>query len=179
MKKDRKTILLVIMTFLFLAVSYKCYLSDPLVALSSFRPRNEVQLINPTDQKISTKDLTLIDEYNIDVDNDQKEEKIELYTEAQKDANGEMMWNDGQNWLLLVKDINKTYILFNGYVSIGTIKFWVYTEGINNQLHITTLQASTADMLLTDYIFNSEKDCFEKEITYGPKSVNMLHSPTL
>jgi hypothetical protein len=40
--------------------------------------------------------MTKLDEFNYDLDSDNSEEKIELYTAAGRNENGEMLWDDGQ-----------------------------------------------------------------------------------
>lgn len=82
--------------------------------------------IYPSD-KISLENLTLLDEYAFDFDRDKVDEKISLYTAAQRDDDGEIMWDDGQRWLFVVQDTEKDYILFDGWVQLGGITSFTYT----------------------------------------------------
>ena len=66
---------------------------------------------------------TLYKKINVDIDGDGEEEVIELHVNAGKTENGLFAWDDGQNWLLVVKDGEKTYPLFDDYVQLGSIDF--------------------------------------------------------
>lgn len=122
-----------------------------------------------------TKDtLTLLDHTNIDLDKDGQEETIELYTAAEKDSKGEIAWDDGQRWLLTVVDSNAEFVLFDNYVQLGELNYWLYTSE-ENTLHITTIQNCDAEFIVSDYIFDSHNKRFEKNVLVNPPSVNMLH----
>jgi len=68
---------------------------------------------------------TLLDSTSVDVDEDGVAERIELYTAAERDRAGRIMWDDGQRWLLLVRDGEATYPLFDGYIQLGRLTYWV------------------------------------------------------
>jgi len=129
--------------------------------------------IYATDIKDIVDRLTLLDDSSIDIDQDGKQESVELYTAAEKDSKGQIAWDDGQPWLLRAFDNDKEYILFDNYVQLGELNYWLYTT-IENEVHITTMQTSSAGFLITDYKFDSEKRRFERNIVFDPKSVNLL-----
>ena len=112
---------------------------------------------------------TLLDDSKIDIDQDEQQETVELYTAAKKDSKGQIGWDDGQPWLLRVTDDDKEYILFDDYVQLGKLNYWLYTT-VENEVHITTMQTSCAGFLITDYKFDSEKKRFERNIVFNPKS---------
>jgi len=143
--------------------------------ISTDTSKNDIEIINISNERVSTENLTLLDEYSIDFDNDNIEESIELYTAAGRGPDGEMMWDDGQDFLLIVKDKEGEFILFNEYVQIGQIDLYVYTAE-DNEFHITTLQPGSASMRMTDYNFNKDKKQFEKSIVFNPNNVNLMHS---
>ena len=70
---------------------------------------------------------TLFQESSIDLDEDGEEEQVELYVDAEQLDNGEIAWDDGQMWLLVVKDGEETYPLFHDFVQLGTIDFTLAT----------------------------------------------------
>ncbi len=132
-------------------------------------------MIFASDKKISTENLTLLDSYSVDVNKDGLEDVIEMYTSAMRNSNGEMMWDDGQNWLLIVKEKDHVYVLFEGYVQLGTIKYRVFTEGEQNIFHLLAIRTGSAEMVITDYIYNKEDNGFEQKVIYNPDFVNSLH----
>ena len=52
---------------------------------------------------------TLYNKTTLDLDGDGGEEEIDLHVNAGKTESGLFAWDDGQNWLLVVKDGEKTY----------------------------------------------------------------------
>lgn len=139
--------------------------------------REKFTAIFPSTDRLDTSDLTLLDSVKVDIDNDNKEEIIELYTTAQRDKNGEMMWDDGQKWFLLVHDEDKEYILFDEYVQIGTLEFWVFTS--KNDYHILTLQTGSAVLKLSDYTYDIERESFVKKDIFNPEFLNVIHGSTI
>ncbi len=139
--------------------------------------REKFTAIFPSTDRLDTSDLTLLDSVKVDIDNDNKEEIIELYTTAQRDKDGEMMWDDGQKWFLLVHDEDKEYILFDEYVQIGTLEFWVFTS--KNDYHILTLQTGSAVLKLSDYTYDIERESFVKKDIFNPEFLNVIHGSTI
>jgi hypothetical protein len=109
------------------------------------------------------------------VDDDGNEESIELYTSAQKDSKGEIMWDDGQKWLLLVRDEDKDYVLFDDFIQLGDLEFWLYTEN-EGKYHISTLIPASAGLSFTDYTYDEEKNVFVKKDVYKASGINLIYS---
>lgn len=133
--------------------------------------------IYPSTDKLSIENLTLLDSTTVDINGDGKEETIELYTTAQRDSKGEIMWDDGQKWFLIVKDKDKEYVLFDEYVQLGTLEFWVYDS--RGESHIVTLQTGSAVLKLSDYVYDSEKDCYVKKDIFNPEYLNVIYDSTI
>lgn len=142
------------------------------------KPNGESEdlIIKATD-KVDYNDLTLLDSANIDFNKDGTEETIELYTVAQR-YNGEIAWDDGQNWVLVVRDADNDYILFNDYVQLGGISFYAYFEG--EDFVVTTVQSGTANLKLTEYRFDKESNSFISKVSFTTHGdVNMFHQAPL
>lgn len=133
--------------------------------------------IYPSTDKLSIENLTLLDSTTVDINGDGKEETIELYTTAQRDSKGEIMWDDGQKWFLIVKDKDKEYVLFDEYVQLGTLEFWVYDS--RGESHIVTLQTGSAVLKLSDYVYDWEKDCYVKKDIFNPEYLNVIYDSTI
>ena len=60
-----------------------------------------------------------------DVDGDDEDDKIVLYTSAKRDKNGDLMWDDTHEWILCVETKNGVYELYderihgNAYMSVS------------------------------------------------------------
>ena len=125
--------------------------------------------------KISTDGLTLLDEYIIDFNGDGYEEIIGMYVAAERDDNGEIMWDDGQRWVLVVHVDNKDYVLYDDYVQLGSIQFNVFTA--DDDFNIVTKSVRTASLDLSQYKYNETNDSFILTIPYSVGgNVNMLYS---
>lgn len=102
--------------------------------------------------------LTLLESFNYDYDFDGTEETINLYTSAQKNSDGEMMWDDGQIFKLIINDDDKIFILIDEYVQLGRINYYVYLE--NDIFTITVISPRTASFTVTDYVFDKDTNSF-------------------
>ena len=97
-----------------------------------------------------------------------------MYTSAQKDPDGNIMWDDGQRWVFIVEGEDEDYVLFDDYVQIGTIDFHIYTE--DEEFNILTSHVGTANLTLSNYKYNNEKQVFEKTNAFDKSgNVNMIH----
>jgi|GEM_PF-4666683 len=145
------------------------------VAIGLTQKNQRVETIR-TVETVTTEGLTLLERMHNDVDSDGKNESIELYTSAKRGPDGLMEWDDGQRWLLLVRDEGKRFPLFDGYVQLGQLEFWV---GIFNkskiispdsedlERHIYVMRTGD-DIQLSDYYWDKQSLCFKKEIVFDP-----------
>lgn len=129
---------------------------------------------------IDTKRMTKLDEFSYDLDLDNSEEKIELYTAAGRNEKGEMGWDDGQNWLLVVWDGQKAYPLLSEYVQLGSVYFTVSKNGIEDASkeisHINAIINTGTEFSVTTYSFNKDKGGFVGGIVYDSKDTNFVHT---
>lgn len=134
---------------------------------------NNVTIEIPPVEKVSLDDLVLLNNYAFDFDKDGEDEEIVMYTAAGKDDAGNIAWDDGQIWILAVRDTDKDYILFNGWVQLGTIGFSVYT--IEEKFYISTLSTGTADLTLKNYEYDAVNDIFLETLKFNAEgNVNMI-----
>ena len=128
-----------------------------------------------SDPRTSAK-MTKLSEYACDIDSDSKEESIELYTAAQRNAKGEMIWDDGQKWLLVVVDENNFYPLYSDYLQLGQLYFSVDTSGEKNLPTIRMIMTTGAGLKLTEYSFDKEKAEFKMTTPYDAGALNVFFS---
>lgn len=131
-----------------------------------------IQYVNNT----STDDLTLLEKMYVDMDNDSQNESIELFTSAKRDKDGEMGWDDGQRWLLIVNSKGKSFPLFDGYVQSGQLEFFVSTfnksqksppKDIDLEKHIFLIETGNT-LQLSGYSWDKHNLCYKKEILFDP-----------
>jgi|GEM_PF-1674867 len=112
--------------------------------------------------------------YEGDLDGDGQDEQLLLYTSAERDSKGNIMWDDGQKWLLSVEDGSGFYPLFHEYVQLGSVYFNV--AGFENSPipKVTVLLSTGAGMTLNHYSYEPEQKGFRIEPVYDSKAVNRL-----
>ena len=139
--------------------------------------REKFTAIFPSSDKLDTSELTLLDSTSLDFNRDGKKEVISMFTTAQRDADGEMMWDDGQKWFLLVNGEDNEYVLFDDYVQLGMLEFWVFTS--KDDYHIMTLQTGSAVLKLSDYTYDHEKGSFVKRDIFNPEFLNVIYNSNI
>ena len=125
-------------------------------------------------QAIEAYPQTLYKKASVDLDEDGAEEQIELYVNAEKMENGLFAWDDGQNWLLVVKDGEETYPLFNDYVQLGSIDF--STTIFDEQPGIVMMKAQHSDRTVQKFTYNQHKNGYQKETFYKKENSNNYYN---
>lgn len=69
----------------------------------------------------------LVDEAH-DLTGDGAPERVRLFVDAQRGARGQLQWDDGQRWALHVRAGAEDYPLFDEYVQIGRVHFWIVDQ---------------------------------------------------
>ena len=106
----------------------------------------------------------------VDIDGDGEEEVIELYVNAGKMENGLFAWDDGQNWLLVVKDGEKTYPLFDDYVQLGSIDF--STTTFDRKPGIVMIKTQHSDRTVQKFTYDKNEKGYQKETFYKKENTN-------
>ncbi|WP_102273095.1 Rossmann-fold NAD(P)-binding domain-containing protein [Cytobacillus massiliigabonensis] len=99
-----------------------------------------------------------------DIDMDGEDEMIQLYVNAERMENGLFAWDDGQTWLLAVKDGEKTYPLYDNYVQLGSIDF--STAAFDVKKSIVMLEMWHSDKAVYKFTYDDEAKGFVKETLY-------------
>ena len=118
---------------------------------------------------------TLLDSAMADVDRDGTPERVELYAAVARDRRGRLMFDDGQRWALLVRDSTNVYPLFDGFIQLGRIDFWVVMPS-DSSAAILLSQRTPNGLLLQKYVFDGRRRAF---ISTGAVEAlgNVLHRP--
>lgn len=113
---------------------------------------------------------TLYKKTTLDIDGDGEEEEIELHVNAGKTESGLFAWDDGQNWLLVVKDGEKTYPLFDEFVQLGSIDF--STARFDKKPGIVMLMRSHSDRIVQKFTYDENEDGYQKVTFYKKENTN-------
>lgn len=118
---------------------------------------------------------TMLGEYSFDLDGDDNEEKISLYTAAERDKDGQMMWDDGQNWLLFVQDEEAYYPLFEQYVQLGETYFTV-SEKPDEMPLIAVVTVTNFNLSVINYRYDTVQHAYVEEAAFNTQSHILRYS---
>lgn len=137
----------------------------------------KLEYVHLSGDKLDTSDLTLLDSKKVDLDRDGEDESIEMYTTAQRYDNGEIAWDDGQKWFLIIKDEDGEFVLFDDYIQLGALEFWVFTS--KDDYHIATLQTGSATFKLSDFKYDNKEKGFVKKDIFNPDYLNVIYNSSI
>jgi hypothetical protein len=83
------------------------------------------------------------------------------------------MWDDGQVFKLIIHDSNENYVLFDEYVQLGKVNYYVYLE--KDLFTISIIIPRTASFTITDYVYDKDVNGFlEEKLIEKITDINML-----
>lgn len=114
-----------------------------------------------------------INRYTGDVDGDGADEDVILMTSAERNAEDEIIWNDGQEWVLYVKDKDLTYVLLDKYIQTGNVYFEVldYYTNSGAEPRINVMVSTGSGFNMNSYIFDSDENVYLEETVYDTSKV--------
>jgi hypothetical protein len=137
-------------------------------------------------ENFSTDGLTLLERTYDDTDSDGDKESIEVYTSAQIAPDGQMGWDTGHQWVLLVRKGEEVFPLFDDYVQHGELQFWISSfnqdkiespESTELRRKIYVAITTSVDFKLVDYYWDEQNHCYQKEVALAPPAQwSMTHS---
>lgn len=113
---------------------------------------------------------TLYKKKSLDIDEDGEEEIIELYVNAGKMENGLFAWDDGQNWLLVVKNGEDSYPLFDDYIQLGSLDF--STAIFDGKPGIVMHKTQHTSIIIQKFTYDQKVKGFHKETFYKKDNMN-------
>jgi hypothetical protein len=115
--------------------------------------------------------ISMLNQRTFDLKGNGEEQSIELYANVEKIEGEEgYAWDDGQRWLLVVKDGEKTYPLFDDRIQLGRLTYWIFTTEETPTLVL--LYSATASFHLQTFTYDAEEDTFIRSTIYNPSMIN-------
>ena len=100
--------------------------------------------------------------------------KLSLYVNAQKDADGYFMFDDGQDWLLIMETASGDYPLFpRQFVQLGKVSCTSLID-TSDVYHVLVTIKQSAAYAVYDCVYNSEKQAFERVILFDFSGINLI-----
>jgi hypothetical protein len=113
---------------------------------------------------------TLYKKKTFDIDGDGEEEIIELYVNVGIMENGSFAWDDGQKWLLVVKDGEITYPLFDDYIQLGSLDF--STTTFDGKPGIVMHMTQHSNITIQKFTYDKTEKGYQKETFYKKENMN-------
>lgn len=105
--------------------------------------------------------FSILNQYETDVNNDGNEDEITLYINSNKDADGELIKNDNNEWILLVNDVsnNEYYTLFDKNIQVGDLYFQVvdFFEEEGPETKILLYRITGTEIEITSFDYEQDK----------------------
>lgn len=102
--------------------------------------------------------------------------KISLYVNAEKSEDGTFMFDDGQDWLLVMETSLGDYPLFpRKYVQLGRVSCAVFNDS-NDISHVFVTIKQTAGYVLYDCVFDDCVKAFKVVPVYNAEDINFITS---
>lgn len=173
--KNRITVLLMALSLTIILNG--CQIQESKVNTDNAEKKVETKLIQETtnDPRQNTS-WTKIEEINVDLDRDSKEDTLGLYTTAERDKEGNLVWDDGQKWLLLVQSGDKFYPLLSEYVQLGSVYFTVSKYSEDTTTKVTVIVPTGANLKMVSYSYDKDKQGFIEEPIYNSKEDNFIYT---
>lgn len=106
--------------------------------------------------------------------------KISLYTNAEKDDNGEFMFDDRQEWILVLETSMGVYPLFpRQFIQLGRINYSIFNEFDENTydiFHVIVTVQQSASHKIYDCVFDNTKKAFEIIPIYNATNINPINN---
>ncbi len=142
--------------------------STPKASQEEKAPVKDVRIITKTEASAAQDNWTVIDE----ITPPRSGGTVRLYTSAQKEG-GNMVWDDGQQWLLEYEDDDGYYQLVSKYISNGSVYCDVF-EDENGEWLINAYVITGAGTSVMQY--STGESGFEEQNIYDSGSANKIAS---
>ncbi|MGH7480916.1 MAG: hypothetical protein ACRELV_02075 [Longimicrobiales bacterium] len=106
---------------------------------------------------------TLLLADTVDLDGDDAGEVVELWVAADRDDRGRLMMDDGQRWLLAVRDDGRLQPLFAEFVQLAAPRVWVYRPDAGGTPIIVLELAAQAGFRVETYRYGAGRAAFTRE----------------
>lgn len=137
-------------------------------------PGEQYEAVEAVDKAIYTEGLNLLNNYTIEQGS--QIITLEVYSSADLSTEGEVLYDDGQEWTIIAECGEKAYVLFErSYIQMGGLSYKVYTDyDAANALHIFIEKKEGAGFGFYDCVLNEEDKSFTRKLVYEAENINIL-----
>lgn len=138
--------------------------------------KKEGDLVTPIQDATYLQGLNRFSSYEIDVDKDGNNETIEVYCNGDITPDGEYLFDDGQDWALILRKGDKIYPLFEkSYIQLGRLEYTAYIDYDEyEKVHIIVAYKTGATIIYYDCTFDEESGHILRNQLYEANNINIL-----
>lgn len=120
--------------------------------------------------------LNCFSRYDVDMDQDGNDETIEVYSQGQVDDEGQYLFDDGQEWALILRKDNQIYPLFErSYIQLGGLEYTIYEDYDDyERIHIIVAYNTGAAIMYYDCTYDEESGFIRRDSLYDVGNINKL-----
>jgi len=137
------------------------------------KENDETVVIVASKETFNVDSWSMIDSFMHDITGDDNEDKISLYTSAAKDEAGNIMWDDGQYFMVSLYDGEKTYNLFNERVQIGRV-YYSIADSDETGLFVTV--STYSGIRFIKFTYSKAENYFMGKTLFSTEGVNVIHN---
>jgi len=138
--------------------------------------KQEGDLVTPVQDATYLKGLNSFSEYEVDMDNDGSHETIEVYCQGEIGPDGNYLFDDGQEWALILRKGENIYPLFErSYIQLGKLEYTAYIDYDDyERLHIMVACKTGANIIYYDCTFDEESGHILRKQVYEANNISIL-----
>lgn len=138
--------------------------------------KQEGDLVTPVQDATYLKGLNSFSRYEVDMDKDGNNETIEVYCQGEIGPNGSYLFDDGQEWALILRKGKDIYPLFEkSYIQLGKLEYTAYIDYDDyERVHILVAYKTGANIIYYDCTFDEESGHILRKQVYGANNINIL-----
>lgn len=103
--------------------------------------------------------------------------KLFIYVDASANENGEFLFDDQQEWLVVLETTEGNYPLYpRQAIQLGKVSCVVYNEYVEDGIisHILITETGTASYKISDFVFDADKKEFMVKPVYDAPGINLI-----
>ena len=138
--------------------------------------KQEGDLVTPVQDATYLNGLNRFSKYELDIDKDGQEESIEVYCQGTVGANGDYLFDDGQEWALILRKGKEMYPLFEkSYIQLGKLEYTAYIDYDDyERIHIIVAYKTGANIIYYDCTFDEESGNIFRQQVYEASNISIL-----
>lgn len=138
--------------------------------------KQEGDLVTPIQDATYLQGLNRFSSYEIDMDKDGNNETIEVYCKGDIAPDGEYLFDDGQEWALILRKGDEIYPLFErSFIQLGKLEYTAYINYDEyEKVHIIVAYKTGATIIYYDCTFDEESGHILRNQIYEANNISVL-----